>query len=271
MASAVSAEIGNEAAALYLQGSATTAVGARLGISPSTVTRILKRSGIAVRNMSQAKRRHRVDEAFFESIDSERKAYWLGFVGADGCVLRAPNLPSISGVSIFCAEKDSEHLAKFREHISSSAPIKSVQKGHHRGSRITVCSAKLGESLGQYGVVPNKSLTFAPRLGRIPDELRRHFWRGMVDGDGCISANRSSGYKQHTLFLAGSAGACSCFADWLSGIGASPHTYKRGSISTAGVGSKRDVLLALRELYDGAEVFLDRKKARATAFIEELE
>lgn len=45
-------------------------------------------------NLKRGKvRKYSVNEIFFEVINTEEKAYWLGFIFADGCVLdrKLPN------------------------------------------------------------------------------------------------------------------------------------------------------------------------------------
>lgn len=48
----------------------------------------------------------------FENIDTEEKAYWLGFLYADGCVGSKE-----SKVELSLAEKDLRHMEKFRSFI----------------------------------------------------------------------------------------------------------------------------------------------------------
>ena len=43
---------------------------------------------------------------------------------------------------------------------------------------------KMVEDLESIGVTSNKSLTLNIDYSKIPDDLKRHFWRGWIDGDG---------------------------------------------------------------------------------------
>src|SRR5947209_1873680 len=71
---------------LYLAGVTLEEAAARFGYSPGTVINVLKRRAITRRSLSEAQRRYAVDESFFDYIDTEDKAYWLGFLTADGLI-----------------------------------------------------------------------------------------------------------------------------------------------------------------------------------------
>ena len=116
-------------------------------------------------------------QSIFDNIDDEYKAYWLGFIYADG---------SITNDGIFeiqLAEKDFEHLIKFKNFIKWENEIKF--KDSTKSVRITFRNKYFTNQLNKLGVVPNKSLILSyPDF--IPDFLQRHFIRGYFDGDGCI-------------------------------------------------------------------------------------
>ena len=74
---------------------------------------------IAIRN-----KKFKVNDDYFEIIDTEEKAYWLGFLYADGCVARKGNYYTIK---IDQALYDYEHVLKFKEAINSTYPVKNIQ------------------------------------------------------------------------------------------------------------------------------------------------
>ena len=125
-------------------------------------------------------RKYNVNESIFETIDSENKAYWLGFIVADGNVCNR-------SLSFEISNTDREHLFKFRDFMGSEHPIKYSRKDC---STISICSVKIRDDLAKYGVVPNKTLlTYTPE---IDDILLPHFYRGVFDGDGWITARKLS-------------------------------------------------------------------------------
>jgi hypothetical protein len=59
-----------------------------------------------MRTLSEALRRYALDESFFNCIDTEDKAYWLGFLTADGLI-------GDDFVRIDLQLRDIDHLHKF--------------------------------------------------------------------------------------------------------------------------------------------------------------
>ena len=77
---------------------------------------------------------------YFEIIDTEEKAYWLGFLYADGCVARKGNYYTIK---IDQALYDYEHVLKFKEAINSTYPVKIYNDTESGHARIIVGSKKM--------------------------------------------------------------------------------------------------------------------------------
>lgn len=46
----------------------------------------LRRWGVKTRNLSDSHRQYNIDENYFDTINTEEKAYWLGFIYADGFI-----------------------------------------------------------------------------------------------------------------------------------------------------------------------------------------
>lgn len=71
--------------------------------------------------------KYNYDRNYFETINSEEKAYWLGFIAADGNVAKKMN-----SMRINLNEIDRKHLEKFRESIKGNQPIKdSIREKNH--------------------------------------------------------------------------------------------------------------------------------------------
>lgn len=125
---------------------------------------------------------------FFKTIDTEAKAYWLGFLYADGYIAK-----SGSALEVSLAIKDKKHLEKFRDMVGPSLPIKvglvrikKLNKTYKR-CRLFVCSSLFVSHLVANGCYNNKSLTLIfPDKWLIPDALIHHFIRGYFDGDGSV-------------------------------------------------------------------------------------
>lgn len=131
------------------------------------------------------------DHAFFSEINTEEKAYWLGFIFADGFILDKVKKGS-KQLGIRLAKKDKQHLEAFRSSLKSTKKILEYTDKKGRQSAVIVHSSdQLCEDLTKHGCGPRKTLMLKfPNT--VPSEMLRHFIRGYFDGDGCacVSANR---------------------------------------------------------------------------------
>ena len=146
-----------------------------LGVFPGAVYGALKRQSIHIR-----KRDYHVNESFFHSITTEVQAYWLGFIAADGGIFN-------NTLQVALAVKDAQHLELFRDAIESNHPLRSYSHGVL--SHLLIFSKRMVADLIAHGVTPKKSLTIGKVTG-IPEPLLRRFFRGLLDGDGCLHKDK---------------------------------------------------------------------------------
>lgn len=119
------------------------------------------------------------NEHFFHTIDTEIKAYWLGFITADGNLRTHPSFL----MRINLARKDYDHLAMLAAHINLNRPPRKYMVGKHECISLALGSKSLGIDLLSHGIVPKKSLIIKPAV-TVPQELMGAYWRGCFDGDG---------------------------------------------------------------------------------------
>lgn len=125
-----------------------------------------------------------MNSAIFEKIDNEEKAYWLGFLYADGSVYKTDK--GHYRFELGLAEKDLIHIEKFKKFISSKHDIKYRVKT--KSFRLMFNDPQFTKNLIDLGCVPNKSLILTfPTEEQVPLELQKHFIRGYFDGDGYLS------------------------------------------------------------------------------------
>ena len=201
-------------------------------------------------------RKHIFNEEFFCGKMSEEIAYWLGFLGADGNVYK-------NCVQISLGAKDLSHLCKFMDSIGyvGSPDYRSDNNTY----QLRVNSKKMVQSLARLGIFPNKSLSYMPPNAELLGEQARHYWRGMVDGDGWVIQNSQ---KQKVVGLCGTIESCTGFLDFLLLSGIESQVTPRQSTSgnnnfSINIGGNIIVPKILRALYLESEVFLDRKFASA--------
>lgn len=131
----------------------------------------------------------KINHDVFETIDTEDKAYWLGFLLADGCIRISKS--GQHTIKLALAIKDIEHLEKFKLFVNSKNKIYKYKVGNGKNlvksevCEFVVTSKKMVEDLTKFGIGPNKSLTVKlPYLDN--EELERHMIRGIWDGDGSV-------------------------------------------------------------------------------------
>lgn len=103
-----------ESIQLYQTGMPMLKVCSTTGIRFSTLQRHLQQRGLS-RSNKQNSRKYQVDHGYFNTIDSEEKAYWLGFLYADGYVSKRAKQKLVG-----CAlqKSDSPHLDKLKQSLS---------------------------------------------------------------------------------------------------------------------------------------------------------
>lgn len=135
-------------------------------------------------------KKYNLDESIFENIDSEEKAYWLGFILADGCIVDRSNEGRKNSklLTIHLKLSDIEHLKKFKKFLNTDKPIY-VGEQKLKGKIFGYCSihitcSKLAKDLMSHGIEHRKSLK--EKLPNIDKRLYPHFLRGYWDGDGSV-------------------------------------------------------------------------------------
>lgn len=155
---------------LRQSGMGVTEIGRTLGIGRDTISKHLKARGYSTN-------RNPLYKDIFHVIDTEEKAYWLGFLYADGYVSK------YNQIEVSLSLQDEEHLYKLKNFVNTNTK---VIKDDHR-VRLLFCSKEMALDLAKLGCVNNKSLILTfPTKEQVPDALLRHFLRGYVDGDGCL-------------------------------------------------------------------------------------
>lgn len=167
---------------LYLSGLSIKKVAISLNRSHSFVRGQLKKTKTPIRLPLQFIKKYIVNDQFFKVIDKEDKAYWLGFLAADGCL----HMERII-ISLKLSSKDRNHIERLRRALNTNYPIHGYNKRgmKYRAYGISISSGEMYNDLMDKGVTPRKSLTLKPPKN-IPNHLIHHWVRGYFDGDGCV-------------------------------------------------------------------------------------
>lgn len=125
-----------------------------------------------------------MNENYFEVIDSEEKAYFLGLLYTDGSVRRVRE--NSKQVRLQLQLQDESIIQKFKEVLNADCQIIYDKRPGKECAGIEITSQKLFDDLGKYGIIPNKTYT-SHFLPIIPENFIIPFLRGLFDGDGVFS------------------------------------------------------------------------------------
>lgn len=138
------------------------------------------------------------NEDYFEMIDTEEKAYWLGMLYTDGNV-RYNSETYEYRIALSLRERDKGHIKKFAECIGVKNPDEKIRTFESAFSMfpdekfkfaiLRISSKKMVQDLMKYGCIPDKTHKGKLNieiLSNLPRDLKIAFLRGYLDGDGCF-------------------------------------------------------------------------------------
>lgn len=242
----------NELERIYKELGSAKKIAIRYGVSQQTVLRAMEFYGIEKKNLGNKK--HFFNEDFFEIIDSEEKAYWLGFIFADGCVYKGTG--STYRLQINLKYGDISHLKKFQTSLGSDYKIQVKEVNNSMVAILKINSTKLCKDLINLGVIERKSLVC--EFPKIKDEFIHHFIRGYFDGDGNITM--TIGEKVSKSFnIIGGLPMISEIARHL-GIENIYSLKRNEDIKNLDTGDTKKILNIHDYLYSDSNIYLTRKK-----------
>lgn len=227
-------------------------------VSRTVIKRVLEIQceGLIIRNRTS---KYKYQQDIFEIIDTAEKAYWLGFLAADGCNYQREHNASII---LNIHEKDIEHLEKFKQFCHTDAEIKSYigYEGFSNQTpmcKITLNSKKISNDLIDKGILPNKSLILQPP--HILEEFYKPFILGYFDGDGSIS--KTSQYNNYSISIQGTKEILTWICevlDWNAKLEKRNINSNNNSYYIRCGGTNKPYQI-LNQLYNSCEIHLDRK------------
>lgn len=202
---------------------------------------------------------YKYNKKYFEVIDTEEKAYWLGFIAADGNVRK-----DFLKMRIELNIKDKNHLEKFKKSLDANVPIKEYIRPNNHSCYLDINCKQLCLNLNELGITPNKSLTLEVRWEKIPEKLIKYFIRGYFDGDGSLNLYESRGYDEWELSFIGSEKTLNYFIDF---FGIRKNLYSCGNNFRYCYKSKKDIKKVLETFYNDDKIYLDRKYDKVQQFM----
>jgi len=224
-----------------------------LGIEPHNILRLLKENNYRLPRKFP-RNQYNFDPYVFDEINEE-SAYWVGFLMADGCITDNNTL------SISLQARDVYHLEKLKSFLQSEHIIRPILSGinpdtlkRYESYGFSIGSKILCDKLLTFGITPRKS--FTAKVLRL--ENNKDFWRGLIDGNGCLYIDMKTLYP--TISLAGSENICIQFKTFCNRFVAKKHgsCLKHGNIYQTSF-SGYSAMKLLDILYYEPIVYLTRK------------
>lgn len=204
---------------------------------------------------------------YFSNIDSEEKAYWLGFLMADGWISYIKNKTS-GCVGIELQYRDIGHLRKFNKSLDGNYKITdrwrkcTFNNKYHHSCVLRIYSLSMYKDLVSLGFTKNKS--FEALISNIDDDLKRHFIRGYFDGNGSVSIRK----KQNGCSVKITTASRKMVDDLIEELNKSGiSTIKYESVNEFGTtvydlfvnGTNSNRIKFLDYIYKDVTIYLDRK------------
>lgn len=164
-------------------------IGEIYNLSPNTIGQILRKHNIKRKNSRVNMSRLSLDIDYFKNIDNCKKAYWLGYITADGCVQKTR-----AKLTICC--KDLELIEKFKKDINSGHKITPLSRYDKRTNKTyqEYCF-QVGNELFVKNIINNgidEHKTDICEFPKIKEDFIPYFVAGLFDGDGSVSIKRNN-------------------------------------------------------------------------------
>lgn len=234
----------------YKEGMSINKIAKKYGVCTHTVRRNLQIDNV-YKEPEYMKYEH--NYSYFDNINKEHKAYWLGFIFADGCI-RTDNRNHT--LSIELNRIDLLHLKKFRNCIEANVPITS-RKNRQQMCAIKISSIKTIEDLAKYGCIPNKTFdgVFTNNIFDLNIDFKKAFLRGYFDGDGFIDKKR---YR--IVYTVKQLKIAEQLVDLIYEVcGVKAKIRKEKTYYRVNIESKKGTMDFLNSIYENATMFLNRK------------
>lgn len=236
----------------YLKNHSLSFLEQSCGISRKILSREFKKYGFKIFANGRI---YGANENFFETIDTEEKAYWLGFIAADGNICRR-------SLRINLNERDKAHLEKFKKAIQADYPIKKIPgSGYGTGTilaSLEINSVKIINDLKKFQITENKSNTLKPP--NIQEKFYKDWIRGYLDGDGSVSILKNGNFQ---LSFTGTKEVLDFIQNFLTKQlnrkYCQRYPERDNNNYSINFGGTHSIIKYLNQIYENCSIYLERK------------
>lgn len=210
-------------------------------------------------------------ETYFDDIETERQAYFLGLIFTDGNVF-VPRNGSCRRVSISLKNEDSYLLDEFKKSVRSNRVVSEDSRGC---SQITISSDIMSDALQKYNITPRKTGNEKFPQSIVDNKMLNHFIRGVFDGDGSAGFyNRSkrSVHRKTIVFCNASRQFLEDLSYVLSSRIGISHTIPKYESKCYVLRYYRndDVMSIINYMYKDSTIFMKRKRDICEKILNEI-
>lgn len=238
-----------------------------LNVSKSYITKIWSQNDL----QGKQTRKYYLNENYFNTIDTNDKAYILGVIASDGCVYERENHIGMLSFKFHIREKDIINiLIKYMELEYKEYVLK---------DRISlqINSDKIVSDLKKYNITTRKTWTYSPYMLEN-DSLMWAYIRGYFDGDGSIyyinkKENMPSSYE---ISICGNERTINFLNNYFHKFGIKSYMHKDNRCQKYSydfyylkIKENESKLKFIKYLYDSCEdIKLNRKYEKCMKFLE---
>lgn len=248
----LSIEQENQIVILYEQGETINSVVSLLGVTLQDIRNTFKKFDVPAKTLKFYRERN-INKNAFSDASEEACAYYYGWIVSDGC------LSDKGEVTLAVHTKDIEVLEGLKSYVGGNRKVYSGStKPDTRTGTVYETSSfsfqddDLTDRLVNFGLEQRKSTKeVCPEVFKF----NRHFWRGMIEGDGSIARNSNE------FTLVGSESIVNDLADYCYSLfpECKPRFYIKGKLHVFSLCSKVYSKQILDELYRDCNFKLSRK------------
>lgn len=227
--------------------------------------------------------RYSFNEHYFDTIDTTDKAYWIGFIWADGYVCkrhRKGNHIEYS-LKLSLSKVDTIHLEKFKSCLCSNHNIlfydaeKTTFSSNTIEARLGICNKYFGKILyEQYGIIPFRT-DFSKIIQQVPQKFYIDLIRGVFDGDGSFSLYKDHNQNKLNVVFGGTENVLRFIEKQIS-PNVTHKLYRRhkeadGDWRSLNYSGVPQGIKILDYLYNNASIYLDRKYQKYLQYKQQLQ
>ncbi|MBQ3514435.1 MAG: hypothetical protein IJA32_11675 [Lachnospiraceae bacterium] len=168
----------------------STELAEHYGVNRGQITKIWHDNNL----IGKDRHKYPFDYNYFENINTPDKAYFLGFLAADGNVFKRDKGKNQAIIKLSLQKSDKNILEVFKIYLDSQQPLYITETINNNYVNymytLELVSDKMAQDLQKYNIAPNKTYNYS--IINLNKDLMPHFFRGYFDGDGSISCSNNN-------------------------------------------------------------------------------